>query len=132
MAQHRYIETFGNWKKLNENGGEEQQVSDQADELIREFSAAAETGRITTSELMKWFRGMMELYDSTELKGLIFKKMKSIWARYFKIIYPVLNMDNKELTSSDIAIIKRYKQLSSDESRHEKSADDLLRELGLL
>jgi hypothetical protein len=74
----------------------------------------------------------MDLYDNSALKGLIFKKMKPVWSKHFRSIYPLLSMDNRELTKHDIMEIKRYKQLSNDEARHEKSADDLLKELGLL
>lgn len=133
MAQHRYVNTFRNWVRLNENNeDEEQQINNRTDVLTREFEEAISQGPLTTSILMTWFHGMMDLYDNTQLKGLIFRKMKPTWAKYFKSIYPLLNMDNRELTKHDIMQIKRYKQLSNEEVRHEKSADDLLRELGLL
>lgn len=133
MAQHRYVDTFRNWIRLHENvDDEEQQISDRADALTREFEEAVSAGRLKTSDLMIWFHGMMDLYDNSTLKGLIFRKMKPVWAKNFRLIYPLLNMDNKELTKHDIMQIKRYKQLSNEEVRHEKSADDLLRELGLL
>jgi len=132
MAQHKYVTGFNAWVKLNENTASEQEIEERADLLTREFEEAAATGRIETSDLMVWFHGMMDLYDNSDLKGLIFRKMKPVWAKNFKLIYPLLNMDNRELTKHDIMEIKRYKQLSNDEARHEKSADDLLKELGLL
>lgn len=132
MAQHRYVDTFRNWIRLNESNEDEQQISDRADTLTREFEEALSQGQLKTADLMIWFHGMMDLYDNSALKGLIFRKMKPVWAKYFRVIYPLLNMDNRELTKNDIMQIKRYKQLSNDESRHEKSADDLLKELGLL
>jgi hypothetical protein len=132
MAQHMYVTTFRNWVRLNENNEDEQQITDRADTLNREFEEAASQGQLKTADLMIWFHGMMDLYDNSTLKGLIFKKMKMIWAKYFRSIYPILNMDNRELTKNDIMQIKRYKQLSNDETRQERSADDLLKELGLL
>jgi hypothetical protein len=127
-----YVTTFRNWVRLNENNEDEQQITDRADTLNREFEEAASQGQLKTADLMIWFHGMMDLYDNSTLKGLIFKKMKMIWAKYFRSIYPILNMDNRELTKNDIMQIKRYKQLSNDETRQERSADDLLKELGLL
>lgn len=132
MAQHRYVDTFRNWIRLNENNEDEQQINDRSDALTREFEEALSQGQLKTADLMIWFHGMMDLYDNSALKGLIFKKMKPIWSKYFRSIYPLLSMDNKELTKHDIMEIKRYKQLSNDEARHERSADDLLKELGLL
>jgi hypothetical protein len=132
MAQHMYVTTFRNWVRLNENNEDEQQITDRTDALNREFEEAASQGQLKTADLMIWFHGMMDLYDNSTLKGLIFKKMKMIWAKYFRSIYPILNMDNRELTKNDIMQIKRYKQLSNDETRQERSADDLLKELGLL
>lgn len=132
MAQHRYVETFNDWIKVYENEDAEQEISNRADDLTRNFEMAASAGRLQTSDLMVWFHGMMDLYDNSALKGLIFKKMKPVWSKHFRAIYPLLSMDNKELTKHDIMEIKRYKQLSNDEARHEKSADDLLKELGLL
>ena len=132
MTQHRYVDTFRNWVRLNENNEDEQQINDRADALTREFEEAVSQGALKTSDLMIWFHGMMDLYDNSALKGLIFRKMKPIWAKHFRSIYPLLSMDNRELTKHDIMEIKRYKQLSNDEARHEKSADDLLKELGLL
>ena len=132
MAQHRYVDTFRNWIRLNENNEDEQQINDRSDALTREFEEALSQGQLKTADLMIWFHGMIDLYDNSALKGLIFKKMKPIWSKYFRSIYPLLSMDNKELTKHDIMEIKRYKQLSNDEARHERSADDLLKELGLL
>jgi hypothetical protein len=132
MTQHRYVDTFRNWVRLNENNEDEQQVNDRSDALTREFEEAVSQGQLKTSDLMIWFHGMMDLYDNSALKGLLFKKMKPVWAKHFRSIYPLLSMDNRELTKHDIMEIKRYKQLSNDEARHEKSADDLLKELGLL
>ena len=132
MAQHRYVDTFRNWIRLNENNEDEQQINDRADALTREFEEALSQGQLKTADLMIWFHGMMDLYDNSALKGLIFRKMKPIWSKYFRAIYPLFDMNNKELTKHDIMEIKRYKQLSNDEARHEKSADDLLKELGLL
>ena len=132
MAQTKYVDSFRNWIRLNENNEDEQQVNDRSDALTREFEEAISQGQLKTADLMIWFHGMMDLYDNSALKGLIFRKMKPVWAKYFRSIYPLLSMDNKELTKHDIMEIKRYKQLSNDEVRHEKSADDLLKELGLL
>jgi hypothetical protein len=132
MARHRCVENFTTWIRLNENDGQEREISERADTLTKDFEGAASGGRLQTSDLMIWFHGMMDLYDNSELKGLIFRKMKPVWSKYFKQIYPLLSMDNKELTKHDVMEIKRYKQLSGDEARHEKSADDMLRELGLL
>lgn len=132
MARHRCVENFNSWIRLNESDEQEREIIERADVLTSDFEAAAGRGRLQTSDLMIWFHGMMDLYDNSELKGLIFRKMKPVWAKYFKQIYPLLSMDNKELTRHDIMEIKRYKQLSSDEARHEKSSDDMLRELGLL
>lgn len=132
MAQHRYVETFNNWIKVYENEDAEQEISNRADDLTRNFEMAVSAGKLQTSDLMVWFHGMMDLYDNSALKGLIFKKMKPVWSKHFRAIYPLLSMDNRELTKHDIMEIKRYKQLSNDEARHEKSADDLLKELGLL
>jgi hypothetical protein len=132
MARHRCVENFNYWIRLNESDEQEREIIERADSLTSDFETAAGRGQLQTSDLMIWFHGMMDLYDNSELKGLIFRKMKPIWAKYFKQIYPLLSMDNKELTRHDIMEIKRYKQLSGNEARQEKSADDMLRELGLL
>jgi len=132
MAQHRYVEKFSSWIRIFENEDQEAEISERADSLTRDFEEAANRDRLQTSDLMIWFHGMMDLYDNSDLKGLIFRKMKPIWSKYFKQIYPLLSMDNRELTKHDIMEIKRYKQLSSEEAHHQKSADDMLRELGLL
>ena len=132
MTRHRCVENFNTWIRLNESDDQEKEIIERADTLTADFEVDAANGRLQTSALMIWFHGMMDIYDNSELKGLIFKKMKPVWAKYFKQIYPLLSMDNKELTKHDIMEIKRYKQLSGDEARHEKSADDMLRELGLI
>ena len=132
MTQHKYITKFSSWIKLNENSDTENEIEERADILCREFREAADTGKLQTSELMIWFNGMMDLYDQTTLKGLIFNKMKPIWANYLRLIMPILSMGNKELTRNDIMRIKQYKQIAQDEVNPEKSANDLLKELGLL
>ena len=132
MAQHRCVEKFTTWVRLNESDDQEKEIIERADSLTRDFEGAASRGRLQTSDLMIWFHGMMDLYDNSELKGLIFRKMKPVWSKYFKQIYPLLSMDNRELTKHDVMEIKRYKQLSNDEAHHERSANDLLKDLGLL
>ena len=131
MSQHKYIPKFNNWVKINENI-EENEIDERATALTRDFEEAISKGNLQTSSLMVWFNGMMDLYDNTSFKGLVFNKMKPVWAKNFKVIYPILNMDNKELTKNDIMQIKRYKQISSNEVTNQRGADDLLKELGLL
>jgi len=132
MSKHKCIEKFTSWVRLNESDDQERELIERADGLTADFEADASRSRLETSTLMIWFHGMMDLYDNSDLKGLIFMKMKPIWAKYFKQIYPLLSTDNKELTRHDIMEIKRYKQLSTEESHHERSANDLLKDLGLL
>jgi hypothetical protein len=131
MSQHKYIPKFNNWVKINENI-EENEIEERATALTRDFEEAIGKGNLQTSSLMIWFNGMMDLYDNTSFKGMVFNKMKPVWAKHFRIIYPILNMDNKELTKSDIMQIKRYKQISNSEVTNQRGADDLLKELGLL
>jgi UDP-galactopyranose mutase len=131
MIQHKYIPNFNNWVKLNENEDIEQEISERADKLTQEFEETAAKGKIETSDLMIWFHGMMDLYDTTNFKGLVFRRMKPIWSKYFRMIYPILSTSNQELTTADVARIKKYKQISHEEISHERSAGDLLKELGL-
>ena len=132
MSKHRCIENFNSWLRINESDDQEREIIERFDALTSDFIEAASRGKLQTSDLMIWFHGIMDLYDNSELKGLIFMKMKPIWSKYFKQIYPLLSMDNKELTRHDIMEIKRYKKLSTEESHHERSANDLLKDLGLL
>jgi hypothetical protein len=129
---NRHVNSFSEWTQINENDGSEQEIIERVEDLNRNLDAAVSSGRLQTSDFMVWFHGMMDLYDNTQMKGLIFNRMKPVWSKYFKQIYPILSMNNKELTKHDIMEIKRYKHLSNEEVTKSKNENDYLRELGLL
>jgi hypothetical protein len=131
MSNFKHITSYRNWLKVNENSDQEEEVMNRIEDLNRAFEQAASGGSLQTSDLMVWFHGMLELYDGYSLKGLIFNKMKSVFAKYFKVIYPVLSMQNRELTQRDITEIKRYKGLTGKESSQQKQTSDFLSDLGL-
>jgi hypothetical protein len=131
MAQHRYVDTFRNWVRLNENNEDETEVIERIIDITRNFVDAVQRGPLETSDLMIWFHGMLELYDNSDLKGLIFKMMAPVWRKYFKQIYPLLSVNNSVLTQSDIQLVKRYKSLSNDEVTTHKGNRDFLKSLGM-
>ena len=131
MAQHRYVDTFRNWVRLNENTDPENEIIERIVDITRNFVDAAQRGALETSDLMVWFHGMMNIYDTTDLKGLTFRMMAPVWKKYFKQIYPLLSTSNTLLTQKDIQLVKRYKSLSNDEVTTSRSQFDILKELGL-
>jgi hypothetical protein len=109
----------------------QEEVELRLEELNSELGAAATNGRLTTREFMDWFNGMLNLYDTTNLSTLIFRKMKETFQRHYSKIEPILSKSNAELTREDITSITRYKSIAADEARFEKDAESRLKDLGL-
>jgi hypothetical protein len=132
MSRFKHITPFTSWVKLNEQHTDEDEVERLALEYNDKLESEINQSGLTTRLLMDWFHQMLELYDSTELKGLVFTKMKIIWVKYFSKIDNILKMSNRELTAADIASLRRYKQITQSEYKMQKDAEAELRRLGLI
>jgi hypothetical protein len=129
-SSKKHITDFNQWVRIMESSSQEE-VELRLEELNSELGAAATNGRLTTREFMDWFNGMLNLYDTTNLSTLIFRKMKETFQRHYSKIEPILSKSNAELTREDITSITRYKSIAADEARFEKDAESRLKDLGL-
>jgi hypothetical protein len=129
-TRKKHITDFNQWVRIMESSSQEE-VELRLEELNSELGAAVANGRLTTREFMDWFNGMLDLYDTTGLSTLIFKKMKETFQRHYSKIEQILRKSNTELTREDITLITRYKSIAADEARFEKEAESRLKDLGL-
>jgi hypothetical protein len=129
MKSYKYITEFHNWVKVNESD-DENEIIERIKDLNRNLKEAIDRGPLETSDALIWFHGMMDLYDSTQLTGLVFAEMKEIFQTYIRQLYPIFNTSNKALTQKDIELGKRYKQIAASEVQNRRKNDDDLSKYG--
>lgn len=129
----KHIIHFPKWTnitKLNESledyntvKEEVQALTDELDEKMGPY--------LTTAELMKWFKGMINLYNQGKYQTFIYIQMQNIMQPNYTILAKFFTKSNTDLKLDDIEAIKLFKGLTQIEPTHIRNAEAKLKELGL-
>ena len=130
----KHIIHFPKWTnitKLNESLEDYNIVKADVDALINEIKEKIGPS-LTTAELMKWFKGMLNLYKQGKYQTYIYNQMQTIVQPYINILGKFFTKSNTDLKLDDIEAIKFLKSISQIEHSYMRNAEAKLRELGLV
>jgi hypothetical protein len=129
----KHIIHFPKWTniaKLNESLEDYNIVKAEVEALINEIKEKLGPS-LTTAELMKWFKGMLNLYKQGKYQTYIFNQIQTIVQPFYNILGKFFTKSNTDLKLDDIEAIKFLKSISQIEHSHMRNAEAKLRELGL-
>lgn len=130
----KHIIHFPKWTniaKLNESLEDYAAVKEKAQALTNELNEKMGPS-LTTAELMKWFKGLLNLYSQGKYQTYIYIQMQNIMQPNYTTLAKFFTKSNTDLKLDDIEAIKFFKGLTQIEPTHIRNADTKLKELGLI
>jgi hypothetical protein len=130
----KHIIHFPKWTnitKLNESLEDYNIVKAEAQALTTELNEKIGPS-LTTAELMKWFKGLLNLYNQGKYQTFIYIQMQNVVVPNYTTFERIFTKKNTDLKLDDIEAIKFFKGLTQIEPTHIRDTNAKLKELGFI